>query len=245
MALFCEDFFMKAFKFWAKKKRLCIINMMQVHHCRVNRFQYVRIYKFAKIKLESICSVQFYCNTINMTFTIQIFIMFNTKILFNKIWGQSLFILSLILILLPIFLWWLKVTDIVFCILEKCYLHSTIQLSFSYWNLQIYWRRTLRSEKIFGNWKPFKNDDKCFLFHLKSSFRSQDIQFFVLTFWSCRKTEVNCTLMQIWKSVNIFIFTYTMICRRFHIITPFVFWDTRTRDMWNVCLQTYGNNRIR
>ena len=23
-------------------------------------------------------------------------------------------------------------------------------------------------------WKPFKNDEKCFLFHLKSSFRSQD-----------------------------------------------------------------------
>ena len=36
-------------------------------------------------------------------------------------------------------------------------------------------RRTLRSETIFDNWKPFKNDEKCFLFHLKSSFRSQDI----------------------------------------------------------------------
>ena len=28
---------------------------------------------------------------------------------------------------------------------------------------------------------------KCFLLHLKSSFRSQDINFFSLTFWSCRK----------------------------------------------------------
>ena len=27
----------------------------------------------------------------------------------------------------------------------------------------------------FGNWKPFKSDEKGFLFHLKSSFRSQDI----------------------------------------------------------------------
>ena len=36
-------------------------------------------------------------------------------------------------------------------------------------------RRTLRSETIFGNWKPFKNNDKCFLFHLKSSFCSPDI----------------------------------------------------------------------
>ena len=29
----------------------------------------------------------------------------------------------------------------------------------------------------FGNWNPFKNDKKGFLFHLKSSFRSQDIKF--------------------------------------------------------------------
>ena len=27
----------------------------------------------------------------------------------------------------------------------------------------------------FLQWKPFKNDEKYFLFHLKSSFRSQDI----------------------------------------------------------------------
>ena len=29
-------------------------------------------------------------------------------------------------------------------------------------------------------------NEKCFLFHLESSFRSRDI-FFFLTFWSCRK----------------------------------------------------------
>ena len=28
---------------------------------------------------------------------------------------------------------------------------------------------------IFGDWKPFKNDEKCFLFNLKNSFHSQDI----------------------------------------------------------------------
>ena len=32
----------------------------------------------------------------------------------------------------------------------------------------------LRFEAVFGNWKPFKNYEKCFLFHLKSSFHSQD-----------------------------------------------------------------------
>ena len=36
-------------------------------------------------------------------------------------------------------------------------------------------RCTLRSETIFGNWKLFKNNEKYFLFHLKSSFHSQDI----------------------------------------------------------------------
>ena len=37
------------------------------------------------------------------------------------------------------------------------------------------------------HWKTFKNGEKCFLFHLKSSFRSQDIYVFVMTFWSCMK----------------------------------------------------------
>ena len=29
-----------------------------------------------------------------------------------------------------------------------------------------------------------------FLFHLKNSFRSEDIEFFVLTFWSCKKNDL-------------------------------------------------------
>ena len=35
-------------------------------------------------------------------------------------------------------------------------------------------RCSLRSETIFGK-KPLKIDEKCFLFHLKISFRCQDI----------------------------------------------------------------------
>ena len=42
-------------------------------------------------------------------------------------------------------------------------------------NIAWSYRCTLSSETIFDYWKPFKNDEKCFLFHLKSSFRSQDI----------------------------------------------------------------------
>ena len=36
-------------------------------------------------------------------------------------------------------------------------------------------RPALMSHPIFGNYSPFKNDEKRFLFHLKSSLRSQDI----------------------------------------------------------------------
>ena len=40
------------------------------------------------------------------------------------------------------------------------------------------------------SWKPCKIDEKCFLFHLKSSFRSQDIQIFLLTFCSYRQNSL-------------------------------------------------------
>ena len=52
------------------------------------------------------------------------------------------------------------------------------------------YRRTLKSEEIFGIWKPFKKEEKCFLSHLKSCFCSQDNKIFVLTFWSFRKTTL-------------------------------------------------------
>ena len=42
----------------------------------------------------------------------------------------------------------------------------------------------------FLQWKSFKNDEKCFLFYLKSSFGSQDIYVFAATFWSCRKSNL-------------------------------------------------------
>ena len=61
------------------------------------------------------------------------------------------------------------------------------QLFVIFVTMVIYERDTLRSATV-GNWKPFKNDEKCFLLHLKTSFRSQYISNFVLTFWPCRKT---------------------------------------------------------
>ena len=51
---------------------------------------------------------------------------------------------------------------------------------------------TLTFQKIlyyFFDWKPFRSDEKCFLFCLTSFSRSQDIKVFVTTFWSCRKNS--------------------------------------------------------
>ena len=48
------------------------------------------------------------------------------------------------------------------------------------------------SKRIFYllQWKPYKNNEKYFLFHLKSSFGSQDIKIFFLTFWSCSRNDL-------------------------------------------------------
>ena len=54
-----------------------------------------------------------------------------------------------------------------------------------------YWKYLKAHSKFWYNiWqlKPFKNDEKRFWFHVKTSLRSQDIKVFVLMFWSCRKT---------------------------------------------------------
>ena len=40
---------------------------------------------------------------------------------------------------------------------------------------------------LFDSMIVFKNDEKCFLSHLKNSFCSQDIYIFVLNFWQSRK----------------------------------------------------------
>ena len=61
------------------------------------------------------------------------------------------------------------------CFFSLFSLWSYLLLCWAIWMRIQLSRRTPRSETIFGNWKPFKNDGKCFLFYLKYSFRSQDI----------------------------------------------------------------------
>ena len=53
------------------------------------------------------------------------------------------------------------------------------------------------------------------------------------------------TLMQIWKSVNVFVFTSKIKCRRFGIIIHFTFSGMLTRVGCIICLQTCKNNGIR
>ena len=45
----------------------------------------------------------------------------------------------------------------------------------------------LPNKLLFASMTALKNDEKCFLFHLKSSFRFQNICIFILAFWSYRK----------------------------------------------------------
>ena len=48
-------------------------------------------------------------------------------------------------------------------------------------------------------WKLLKDDEKCFLFYLRSSFCCQDIWIFVLTFWPFRKNGFIRKIKLIWK----------------------------------------------
>ena len=73
------------------------------------------------------------------------------------------------------------------------------------WESQI---RTRSSETIFGNWKSFKNDEKRFWFHLKSSFLSQNIYICVLPYGEVEKRldlkdKVNFKIYDV-RSKNVF-----------------------------------------
>ena len=54
-----------------------------------------------------------------------------------------------------------------------------------------------------------------------------------------------------WRCTNADLKIYRYLClslkiilRKFRIKTAFTFWVMRTQDIWNVCLQTYRDNRI-
>ena len=72
---------------------------------------------------------------------------------------------------------------------------SNLKYSTTQWETrQIQFILKVQSQVRDNFWKPFKTDEKCFLFHVKSYFRSRDIYIFVLTFWSCKLRLILCLL---------------------------------------------------
>ena len=59
---------------------------------------------------------------------------------------------------------------------------------------------------------------------------------------------INCNYLKVhWCRYEILLISspsHKIICLRFRIVSPFTFWKIQTRHIWNVCLQTYRNNRI-
>ena len=72
-----------------------------------------------------------------------------------------------------------KILDAIKCLLEMLQLNTsndTFRFNFSIvQDILKNLKAQTRVWKVFDNWKPFKNNGKCFLFHFKNSFHSQDI----------------------------------------------------------------------
>ena len=63
---------------------------------------------------------------------------------------------------------------ILFCKLQKWYVDLYLKKMF-FKKIKVRLPSSKNKKYYLCHWKPFKNDEECFLFHLKSSFHSQDI----------------------------------------------------------------------
>ena len=72
---------------------------------------------------------------------------------------------------------------------------------------------------FFTKWWPFKNYEKCFLFHLKSSFHSRDIQFFVFLSFPLFLPVGHC--FRGWLKINLKVYD-VISCLNKNLITHFV-----------------------
>ena len=105
--------------------------------------------------------------------------------------------------------WLISLTTFVEICWISCY-SITTELKCFLFSLHVLPQRgTLRSKTISGNWKPFKNHERCFLFHLKSSFCSWDISIFFWNFGHVgklldKKAKVNFKIYDVrnWKKSN-------------------------------------------
>ena len=60
------------------------------------------------------------------------------------------------------------------------FLDELIFTHWTAWGLSLGHQTGILASQFSLNASPIKNYEKCFLFHLKSSFHSQDIQFFIV-----------------------------------------------------------------
>ena len=92
----------------------------------------------------------------------------------------------------------------------------------------------------------------------KNTFFTEFLQMKYIVFFSCQKEDsvyrmtiydkVFRILKVHWyrfENLPISLSSHENNMSKIHIKTPFTFWDMRTWDMWNVCLQILRNNRIR
>ena len=94
---------------------------------------------------------------------------------------------------------------------------------------------------LFTKWKPFKNYEKCFLFHLKSSFHSQDIQLFVFPSSPLCLPVSHC--FRAWLKINLKVYDVTK-CLNKSSITHFVWYLEKKRryDIETLSIDRAANN---
>ena len=74
---------------------------------------------------------------------------------------------------------------------------------------------------FFTKLQPFKNYEKCFLFHLKTSFRSRDIQIFVFPPSPLFLPVSHC--LRAWSKINLKVYD-VINCLNKNLITHFVWY---------------------
>ena len=100
--------------------------------------------------------------------------------------------------------------------------------------LCFYWREKEKSITVIVN-----ANNSSLHFYCCHFVKAEDIpQSYVPIFSSQIEKYTNADL-KICKNLRLYL---EIICWRFHIKTPFTFWEMRLRDMWKVCSQTFRNN---
>ena len=102
---------------------------------------------------------------------------------YNLLKGETVHFLSILWIT---FFWYVKIECIELNWFYKNVRKSQASTSTNFCT-ELGYRSTPMWETISDNWKPFKIDEKFFLYHLKIFFPSWDVYIFILTFWLFRK----------------------------------------------------------